>query len=73
MDEYENALKRYKRFTGDNTADPVNVIIFLEKEICYYRSKIKHYDELLCENAKETCRRRQEVYNDQTNNRKRKL
>lgn len=64
MNEYEYALDRYKRVTGDDKAHPEDVIIFLQKEIWYYREKIKRYDALLCENAKESCRRRQKNLND---------
>ena len=43
-DLYRYAVERYKMATGDKLFSITNLIIFLEKEIRYYRRKIAFYE-----------------------------
>ena len=51
---YCYALNRYKEATGDKEAHLRDVVIYLEKEIRYYRKKIMSYDELREKSAEKT-------------------
>ena len=41
---YRYALERYKSATGDKLLSITHIIIYLEKEIRYYRRKIAFYE-----------------------------
>ena len=43
---YSYAVSRYKEATGDKSLSITGIIVYLEKEIRYYRKKIMSYDKL---------------------------
>jgi hypothetical protein len=43
---YSYAVSRYKEATGDKSLSITGIIVYLEKEIRYYRKKIVSYDKL---------------------------
>lgn len=51
---YSYAVSRYKEATGDKSLSITGIIVYLEKEIRYYRKKIMSYDELRKKSAEKT-------------------
>lgn len=51
---YSYAVSRYKEATGDKSLSITGIIVYLEKEIRYYRKKIMSYDKLREKSAEKT-------------------
>jgi hypothetical protein len=52
---YFYAVSRYKEATGDKSLSITGIIVYLEKEIRYYRKKIMYYDKLIARDGERRC------------------